>query len=74
VRASTISAFIIGLAIGLVALVLGIWVFADHTGGKLWFYWIAPLLAIGFFATMAQLAVGYWAKVGKLETKGRPRK
>jgi hypothetical protein len=74
VRASTISAFIIGLSIALVALVLGIWVFADHTGGKLWFYWIAPLLAIGFFATMAQLAVGYWAKVGKLETKGRPRK
>jgi hypothetical protein len=74
VRASTISAFIIGLAIGLVALVLGIWVFADHGGGKLWFYWIAPLLAIGFFATMAQLAVGYWVKVGKLETKGRPRK
>jgi hypothetical protein len=74
VRASTISAFIIGLAIGLVALVLGIWVFADHGGGKLWFYWIAQLLAIGFFATMAQLAVGYWAKVGKLETKGRPRK
>lgn len=73
-RASTISAFIIGLSIALVALVLGIWVFADHTGGKLWFYWIAPLLAIGFFATMAQLAVGYWVKVGKLETKGRPRK
>ncbi len=73
-RASTISAFIIGLSIGLVALVLGIYVFADHSGGKLWFYWISPLLAIGFFATMAQLAVGYWAKVGKLETKGRPRK
>jgi hypothetical protein len=74
VRASTISAIIMGLAIGLVALVLGIWVFADHSGGKLWFYWIAPLLAIGFFATVAQLAVGYWTKVGRLETKGRPRK
>ena len=48
--------------------------FADHSGGKLWFYWIAPLLAIGFFAVMAQLAVGYWVKVGRLETKGRPRK
>jgi hypothetical protein len=62
-----------GLAIGLVALVLGIWVFADHGGGKLWFYWIAPLLAIGNFFTFAQLAVMYCAKVGRLEVKGRPR-
>jgi hypothetical protein len=74
VRASTISAVIMGIMIGLLGLVLGIWVFADHTGGKLWFYWIAPLLAIGFFGVMAQLAVGYWFKVGKLEAKGRPRK
>ena len=73
-RASTISALIIGLMLGLVGLVLGIFVFADHSGGKLWFYWIAPLLAIGFFAVMAQLLVGYWVKVGRLETKGRPRK
>jgi hypothetical protein len=74
VRASTITTIIMGLVIGLVGLVLGIWVFADHSGGKLWFYWISPLLAIGFFAVMAQLAVGYWVKVGRLETKGRPRK
>jgi hypothetical protein len=74
VRASTITAIIIGLALGLFGLVIGIAVFADHNGGKLWFYWIAPLLAIGFFAVMAQLAVGYWVKVGRLETKGRPRK
>ena len=73
-RASTITTIIMGLVIGLVGLVLGIWVFADHSGGKLWFYWISPLLAIGFFAVMAQLAVGYWVKVGRLETKGRPRK
>ena len=73
-RASTITTIIMGLVIGLVGLVLGIWVFADHSGGKLWFYWISPLLAIGFFGVMAQLAVGYWVKVGRLETKGRPRK
>jgi len=71
VRASTISALIIGVVVGLVGLVLGIFVFADHTGGKLWFYWIAPLLAIGFFGVIAQLAVLYWIKVGRLETKGR---
>jgi hypothetical protein len=74
VRASTISALIIGVVVGLVGLVLGVYVFADHSGGKLWFYWIAPLLAIGFFGVMAQLVVLYWVKVGRLETKGRPRK
>jgi hypothetical protein len=74
VRASTISAVIMGITLGLIGLVLGIFVFADHTGGKLWFYWIAPLLAIGFFGLMGQLAVGYWVKVGRLEAKGRPRK
>jgi hypothetical protein len=74
VKASTISALIIGIVLGIVGLVSGIYVFADHTGGKLWFYWIAPLLAIGFFGVMAQLAVLYWVKVGRLETKGRPRK
>jgi hypothetical protein len=74
VRASTISALIIGVVVGVVGLVLGVYVFADHSGGKLWFYWIAPLLAIGFFGVMAQLAVVYWLKVGRLETKGRPRK
>ena len=73
-RASTITTMIIGVAIGLVGLVLGIFVFADHSGHKLWFYWISPLLAIGFFTVMAQLAVGYWVKVGRLETKGRRRK
>ena len=40
------------IALGCVGLVLGIYVFADHSGGKLWFYWIAPLLAIGFVAVM----------------------
>jgi hypothetical protein len=74
VRPSTISTLIFANVVGLVALALGIWVFADHTGGKLWFYWIAPLLVIGFFAIMVQLGVAYWLKVGRLETKGRPRK
>ena len=73
-RASTIRAIIFGIVLGLVGVVFGIHAFVDHSGGKLWFYWIAPLLAIGFFTVMAQLAVGYWVKVGRLETKGRPRK
>jgi len=74
VRASTITTMIMGVAIGLVGLALGIYAFANRSGGKLWFFWIAPLLAIGFFTVMAQLAVGYWVKVGRLETKGRRRK
>ena len=72
-RASTISAIIFGIVLGLVGIVFGIHAFVVRSGGKLWFFWIAPLLAIGFFAVMAQLAVGYWVKVGRLETKGRPR-
>ena len=44
------------------------------TDAKPWFYWIAPLLAVGLGGRRSiQLAVGYWMKVGRLETKGRPR-
>ena len=39
-----------------------------------WFYWIAPLLAIGFAGVMANLIAQYYVKVGRLEVKGRPRK
>jgi len=73
VKASTISTVVLGIAIGLVAAVLGFNVFFNHGGGKLWFYWIAPLLCIGAFFSFAQLAVMYWVKVGRLEVKGRPR-
>jgi hypothetical protein len=74
VKASTISTIVLGIAIGLVAAVLGFNVLFNHGGGKLWFYWIAPLLAIGVFFSFAQLAVMYWVKVGRLEVKGRPRR
>jgi hypothetical protein len=74
VRASTISAIIFGIVLGLVGIVFGIHAWVARSGGKLWFFWIAPLLAVGFFGVMIQLAVGYWMKVGRLETKGRPRK
>jgi membrane-associated PAP2 superfamily phosphatase len=67
-------AIVVGFILGIVGLFLGIHVFVYRGSGKLWFYWIAPLLAIGFFAVMAQLAIMYWVKVGRLETKGRPRK
>ena len=61
------------VVIALGGVVLGIDVIFDHSGGKFWFYWIAPLLALGFGGLMASLAVGYYMKVGRLESKGRPR-
>jgi len=45
----------------------------DHTGGKFWFYWIAPLLMVGLGGVLASLTLGYYMKVGRLEAKGRPR-
>jgi hypothetical protein len=74
VRASTISAIIFGIVLGLVGVVFGVHAWVARSGGKLWFFWIAPLLAVGFAGVVIQLAVGYWIKVGRLETKGRPRK
>jgi hypothetical protein len=74
VRGSTIMAGIAVLAVGVLGLVLGIYAFIHRSGGKLWFFWVAPLLAIGFFTVTVQLVAAYWTKVGRLETKGRPRK
>jgi hypothetical protein len=74
VRASTISAIIFGILLGVVGVVFGVHAWVARSGGKLWFFWIAPLLAVGFAGVVIQLAVGYWIKVGRLETKGRPRK
>ncbi len=64
----------VGIVVGLGALAWGIFAFVDRPDAKPWFFWIAPLLALGFAGIMAQLAVMYWVKVGRLETKGRPRK
>ncbi len=73
-RATTISMIIAGLLVGLLGLGLGIYFFVERNGGKQWFFWIAPLLAIGFALWMLNLLVQYWVRVGRLETKGRPRK
>ncbi len=73
-RPSTITAIIFGVAVALAGLALGILAFVDRGHAKPWFYWIAPLLAIGFAGLMANLVVQYWLKVGRLEVKGRPKK
>ncbi len=71
-RPTTIVTLITAFAVGLMALALGIYAFVERPYAKPWFFWIAPLLAIGFFATMVNLCAQYWLKVGRLETKGRP--
>lgn len=73
-RPSALSMMFAGLVVGLGGLVLGVYAFVERPGGKPWFFWIAPLLAIGFAGLMVQLVVMYWIKVGRLETKGRPKK
>jgi hypothetical protein len=64
---------VLGVVVAVTTAGLGAWVLLDHSGKFLWFYWLAPLLALGAGLTLLMLAVQYWAKVGRLEVKGRPR-
>jgi hypothetical protein len=73
VRPSEIMVLMIGVIIALAGLAMGLGVLFDHTGGYFWFYWIAPLLMVGLGGLLIKLSVGYWMKIGRLETKGRPR-
>jgi hypothetical protein len=73
VRPSEIMMLSLGVIIALFGVALGIDVIFDHSGGKFWFYWIAPLLTIGLGGMLISLSAGYYLKVGRLETKGRPR-
>ena len=71
-RPTTVAAIITALVVAGLALALGIYAFVERPYSQPWFFWIAPLLAIGFFGAMVNLCVQYWMKVGRLETKGRP--
>jgi hypothetical protein len=73
VRPSAIMVLGTAVAIAIAGLALGLWVFFNAEGGKLWFYWIAPLLALGVAGGVGSMAAGYYMKVGRLEAKGRPR-
>jgi hypothetical protein len=64
----------VGFVISIGAIVVGILAFMSRDHAKPWFYWISPLLAIGFAGVMANLIAQYYLKVHRLETKGRPRK
>lgn len=72
-RPTTIITLIVGFLLALGAAVLGVYIFFNHSGGKLWFYWIAPLLAIGVALTLLNLTVQYLRNVGLVELRGRPR-
>ena len=72
-RPSEIMMLSIGVVLALAGLAMGFGVFFDHGGGFFWFYWIAPLLTIGLGGILIWLSAGYWMKVGRLQTKGRPR-
>jgi fucose permease len=58
---------------GLGTAAIAVFMYLDRHHAKPWHFWIAPLLALVVAATLLQLAVGYWVKVGRLEVKGRPR-
>jgi hypothetical protein len=73
VRPSEITAIVLAALIGIGGAVAGIVVLLTADGGKPWFYWIAPLLSLGFAGLLVNLAVGYYVKVGRVELKGRPR-
>jgi hypothetical protein len=62
-----------GVVLGLGLVALAVFMYADRSMGKPWHFWIAPLLGLVAAASLVQLAVGYWMKVGRLQTKGRPR-
>lgn len=72
-KPSTIMAMLgaILLALGTAALV--VFMYVDRNHAKPWHFWIAPLLGLAAAGALIQLTVGYWIKVGRLETKGRPR-
>lgn len=72
-RPSEIMMLAAGVIIALAGIAIGIAVIFDHSGDLFWFYWIAPLLSIGFGGMLIFLSAGYYMKVGRLESKGRPR-
>jgi formate hydrogenlyase subunit 3/multisubunit Na+/H+ antiporter MnhD subunit len=72
VRPTRIIAIVAAVLVGLGVFGLAVYLlFVNRPGHRLWFYWIAPLLALGFAGMMINLVVGYWRKVGRLEMRGR---
>jgi hypothetical protein len=73
VRPSVFLSLIGAIVFGLGTAAMAMFMYVDRNIAKPWHFWIAPLLALGAAAALIQLGVSYWVKVGRLETKGRPR-
>jgi hypothetical protein len=74
VRPTRVLALIAALLMVLGGIGLFVYVmFVNRPSGRLWFYWIAPLLALGFAGMFLNLVVQYWVRIGRLEARGRPR-
>ena len=72
-RPSEIMSMGLGILISLAMIAWGVGALVDRTGGKYWFFWIAPVLTIAAGAGAGAWVVGYYLKVGRPATKGRPR-
>ena len=73
VKSSDILGMIGGIVFALGTIAIAVFMYVHRNHAKPWHFWIAPLLALGAGAALLQLAVGYWVKVARLESKGRPR-
>ena len=73
VKPSEILGMIGGIVFALGTIAIAVFMYVDRNHAKPWHFWIAPLLALGSASALVQLTVGYWMKVVRLETKGRPR-
>jgi len=73
VKPSTIMAMLGAIVFALGTIALAVFMYVDRNNAKPWHFWIAPLLGLAAAGALIQLTVGYWVKVGRLETKGRPR-
>jgi hypothetical protein len=74
VRPTTILSLLAGFLIALVAVGMGVYLYVNRERNYVWFFWLAPVLVLSFGFMMLNLCRQYWARVGKLEVKGRPRR
>jgi hypothetical protein len=73
VRPSVFLSLMGAVVLGLGTTAVAMFMYLDRNSAKPWHFWIAPLLALAAAGALIQLCIGYWVKVGRLETKGRPR-
>ena len=71
-RPSYIGTLIAGVVAGIVGAVLALYVLFNHSGKYAWFYWIAPLLVIGFLLVMVELVHPVLAEGRAARDEGSP--